>query len=68
MLRSMATHLQALRVVVVVLLLLASPGLSALSGPSVAFAAALSVEGLDGAIRLCGGGILQALRVVVVLL
>jgi hypothetical protein len=57
-----------LRVVVVVLLLLALPRLGALSRSGVAFPAALSVESLDGAIRLGGGGILQTLGVVVVLL
>jgi hypothetical protein len=57
-----------LRVVVVVFLLLACPRLSALSRSSVSFAAALSVESLDGAIGLGGGRVLQTLGVVVVLL
>jgi hypothetical protein len=57
-----------LRVVVVVLLLLALPRLGALSRSSVSFASALSVESLNGAIRLGGGRVLQTLGVVVVLL
>jgi hypothetical protein len=61
-------HLQALRVVVVVLLLFARPRLSALGRSSVSFAATLSVKSLNGAIGLGGGRVLQALGVVVVLL
>lgn len=57
-----------MRVVVVVLLLLARPGLGTLGRSSVAFAAALSIESLDGSIRLGGSRILQTLGVVVVLL
>ena len=57
-----------MRVVVVVLLLLTRPGLGTLGRSSVAFATALSVKSLDGAIRLGGGRILQTLGVVVVLL
>lgn len=57
-----------MRVVIVVLLLLALPRLSALSRSGVAFATALSVKSLDGAIGLGGGRILQTLGVVVVLL
>lgn len=57
-----------MRVVVIVLLLLALPRLGTLSRSSVAFAAALSVKSLNGAIGLGGGRILQTLGVVVVLL
>lgn len=66
--RSLIRHLQALRIVVVVLLLLACPGLGTLGRSSIAFTSALPVKSLDGAIRLGGGGVLQTLRVIVVLL
>jgi hypothetical protein len=66
--RSISHDLQALRVVIVVLLLLALPGLGTLSRSSVAFAAALSVKSLNGAVGLGGGRILKTLGVVVVLL
>lgn len=56
-----------MRVVVVVLLLLARPGLGTLGRSSIAFTTALSVKSLDRTIRLGGGGVLQTLRVVVVL-
>ena len=65
---SLIRHLQALRVVVIVLLLLARPGFGTLGRSSIAFTSALPVKSLDGAIRLGGGRVLQTLRVVVVLL
>ena len=66
--RSLVQNLQALRVVVVVLLLLACPRLSTLGRSSITFTAALSIKSLDGAVRLGGGRVFQALGVVVVLL
>jgi hypothetical protein len=58
---------QALRVVIVVHLLLASPGLCTLGRTLVILATALSIVSLGGIVGLRGAGVLQTLRVVVVL-
>jgi hypothetical protein len=63
---SKARGSQALRVVVVVHLLLASPWLCTLGRTVIVLAAALSIVGLSSTVRLRGSGILQTLRVVVV--
>jgi len=57
---------QALRVVVVVHLFLASPGLCTLGRALVVLATTLSIVSLSSIVRLSGAGILQTLRVVVV--
>jgi hypothetical protein len=57
---------QALRVVVVVHLLLASPGLCTLGWSLVVPPTTLSIVSLSSTIRLRGAGIFQTLRIVVI--
>ena len=57
---------QALRVVIVVHLLLASPGLRTLSRTLVVLATTLSIVGLNSTVRLRCAGIFQTLRVIVI--